>query len=342
MKIAVDAMGGDHAPAAIVAGAAVAAQQLAGQDGEIILVGKEDVIRAELSRQGINLPNISLHHAPEVVEMDESPRLALRQKVDSSVTVCVDLVRDGIADAAMSAGNSGAMMAAATMRLRTLPGVQRPAIAFFLPTPLGKRLVLDGGANVDCKPEHLADFALMGSVYAEHALGIAQPRVGLLSIGTESSKGNEATLAAAELCRNMPVNFIGNVEGNQIYQAAVDVTVCDGFVGNVVLKVTEGVAEEIFNDLKAALKRDFWTKLGALILKPSLKRMAAKYDWAEYGGALLLGVNGPCVIAHGKSDARATTKAIMVGALSVQGKVQQHMTESFEALQSAAALSASK
>lgn len=320
----------------------MAAQQLAGQGGEIILVGKEDVVRGELSRQGIKLPNITVHHASEVVEMDESPRLALRQKVDSSVTVSVDLVRDGLADVAMSAGNSGAMMAAATMRLRTLPGVQRPAIAFFLPTPLGKRVVLDGGACVDCKPEHLADYALMGSLYAEHALGIAKPRVGLLSIGTESSKGNEATLAAADLCRNMPVNFIGNVEGNQIYQGAVDVTVCDGFVGNVVLKVTEGVAEEIFTDLKAALKRNLWTKLGALILKPSLKRMAAKYDWAEYGGALLLGVNGPCIIAHGKSDARAAAKAIMVGALSVQGKVQQHMTESFEALQSAAAQSASQ
>ena len=342
MKIAVDAMGGDYAPAAIVAGAGLAAAELARQGGAIILVGDTDVIRAELSRQNLNLPNLSIHHASQVVEMEDSPRLALRQKVDSSVTVAVDLVRDGAADAAMSAGNSGAMMAAATMRLRTLPGVQRPGIAFFLPTPLGKRLVLDGGANVDCKPEHLADFALMGSLYAEHALGIKQPRVGLLSIGTEDSKGNEVSLAAAQLCRNMPINYVGNVEGNQISHGEVDVTVCDGFVGNVVLKVTEGVAEQIFGDLKATLKSGLWTKLGALLLKPALKRMAIKYDWTEYGGALLLGVNGPCIIAHGKSDARAAAKAIMVGARSVQGRVQQHMTESFEALQSAPLQSASR
>ncbi|MEI6501924.1 MAG: phosphate acyltransferase PlsX, partial [Armatimonadota bacterium] len=245
MKIAVDAMGGDYAPAAIIAGAGLAARQLADQGTEIILVGIEDVVRAELERQSLRLPNISIHHAPEVVEMDESPRVALRQKANSSVTVSVDLVRDGLADAAISAGNSGAMMAAATMRLRCLPGVQRPAIAVAMPTPIGKRIVLDAGANVDCKPEHLADFALMGSVFAEHALEIERPRVGLLSIGTEDSKGNELTYAATELCRKMPVNFIGNVEGNQIYQGEVDVTVCDGFVGNVVLKVTEGVGQEL-------------------------------------------------------------------------------------------------
>jgi phosphate acyltransferase len=332
MKIAVDAMGGDYAPGAIVAGAGLAAKQLAASGGEIILVGKEDVIRAELARQNLNLPNISIHHAPEVVEMNESPRLALRQKVNSSVTVSVDLVRDGVAEAAVSAGNSGAMMAAATMRLRCLPGVQRPAIAVVMPTPIGKRIVLDAGANVDCKPEHLADFALMGSVYCEHAMGVKRPRVGLLSIGTESCKGNELTFAATALCRNMPVNFIGNVEGNQIYQGEVDVTVCDGFVGNVVLKVTEGVGQELMDDLKAALKRNLWTKLGALICKPALKRMGNKYDYAEYGGALLLGVNGVCIVAHGKSDARAAAAAIMVGARSAQSRVQERMVESFQQL----------
>lgn len=336
MKIAVDAMGGDYAPAAIIAGAGLAARQLADQGTEIILVGIEDVVRAELERQSLRLPNISIHHAPEVVEMDESPRVALRQKANSSVTVSVDLVRDGLADAAISAGNSGAMMAAATMRLRCLPGVQRPAIAVAMPTPIGKRIVLDAGANVDCKPEHLADFALMGSVFAEHALEIERPRVGLLSIGTEDSKGNELTYAATELCRKMPVNFIGNVEGNQIYQGEVDVTVCDGFVGNVVLKVTEGVGQELMDDLKATLKSSLWTKLGALILKPALKRMGAKYDYAEYGGALLLGVNGVCIVAHGKSDARATAAAIMLGAKSARGRVLERMVESFQKLRPAA------
>lgn len=337
MKIAVDAMGGDHAPAAIVAGAGLAARQL---DAEIILVGREEAVRAELARQGLDLPNLRVHHAAEVVEMDESPRLALRQKVDSSITVAVDLVRDGEADAAVSAGNSGAMMAAATMRLRTLPGVQRPAIAVFMPTAIGKRIVLDGGANVDCKPEHLADFALMGSLIAEHALGIVTPRVGMLSIGTEPSKGNEISLTAAELCRNMPINFIGNVEGNQIYSGEVDVTVCDGFVGNVVLKVTEGVALEMFTDLKAALKRSLWSKLGALLARSALKAMAGKYDYAEYGGALLLGVNGVCIVAHGKSDARAAARAIMVGAQNVQSRVQERMVESFEKLNAGSAVRA--
>ena len=338
MRIAVDAMGGDHAPAAIVAGAARAAQQL---PGEIVLVGREDVVRAELARQRVNAANITVHHAPDVVEMDESPRLALRQKVGSSITVAVDLVRDGLADAAVSAGNSGAMMAAATMRLRTLPGVQRPAIAVFMPTPVGKRIVLDAGANVDCKPEHLADFALMGSLYAEHTLGITRPRVGLLTIGTERSKGNELTGAAYELCAALPINFIGNVEGNQIYHGDVDVTVCDGFVGNVVLKVTEGVGQEIMNDLKATLRSSIWTKLGALILRPALRSMAAKYDYAEYGGALLLGINGVCVIAHGKSDARATARSITFSAESVQSGVQARMVESFDSSRTNARATAS-
>jgi phosphate acyltransferase len=332
MKIAVDAMGGDFAPAAIVAGAVLAAPQLAEMGGEIVLVGQEDVVRAELAKQGLKAPNVSVHHAPQVVGMDESARLALRQKADSSVTVSVDLVRDGLAEAAVSAGNSGALMAAATMRLRCLPGVQRPAIAVAMPTPIGRRLVLDAGANVDCKPEHLADFALMGSLYCEYAQGIERPRVGLLSIGTEECKGNELSFATAELLRQLPINFIGNVEGNSIYQGEVDVTVCDGFVGNVVLKVTEGVGQELMDDLKTALKSSFWAKLGALIARPALKRMGHKYDYAEYGGALLLGVNGVCIVAHGKSNARATAAAIMVGAQSAASRVQDRMVEAFQKL----------
>jgi len=319
-------MGGDHAPTEIVAGAALAAIEF---DGEIILVGREPVLREELSRQGISRPNLSIHHADEVVEMHESPRLAVRQKAGSSVTVCVDLVRDGLADAAISAGNSGALMAAATMHLRTLPGVQRPAIAILLPTGVGKRVVLDAGANSDCKPGHLAEFALMGSVYAEHALGIVQPRVGLLSLGTEPSKGNELTLAAFPLLQQLPINFIGNVEGNQILSGEVDVTVCDGFVGNVLLKVTEGVAQELITDLKTVLRASLLAKLGALVMRPALRGMGDKYDYAEYGGALLLGTNGVCIVAHGKSDRRATSKAILAGAHCVQTQVVERMRESF-------------
>lgn len=333
MKLAVDAMGGDHAPVEIVAGAALAARET---DGEIILVGREPVVRAEMERQGINLPNLTVHHASEVVEMHESARLALR-RLDSSVTVSVDLVRQGKADAAISAGNSGAMMAAATMRLGTLPGVQRPAIAIFIPTPHGKRVVLDAGAYVDCRPEHLADFALMGSLYCEHALKVARPRVGVLSIGTEPSKGNELSLASAKLLADLPINFIGNVEGNQILAGEVDVTVCDGFVGNVVLKVVEGTARELMQDLRSAIETSLISKIGALLMRPALRQMKLKYDYAEYGGALLLGADGVCIVAHGRSDRRAVAKAIAVGAQSVQTGVLEQMRHSFQHLHGQAA-----
>ena len=195
--------------------------------GEIVLVGRQRVLDQELAARGVRATNISVHHAEDVVEMDDNPMVALRQKAGSSVTLAVDLVRDSGADAAVSAGNSGAFMAAATVRLGRLPGVQRPAIAIFVPTPLGKRICLDAGANVDCRPEHLAAFALMGSEYAEHALGVERPRVGLLSIGTESCKGNDLTLATAQLLSEAPLNFVGNVEGSQIFEGAVDVTVCE-------------------------------------------------------------------------------------------------------------------
>ena len=319
-------MGGDHAPAEIVAGAVLAAGQIS---GEIILVGREPEVRAELARQAVVPPNVTVHHAEQVVEMDESPRLALRQKAGSSVTVCVDLVRDGVADVAISAGNSGALMVAATMRLGTLPGVQRPAIAVLLPTAIGRRIVLDAGANVDCKPEHLADFALMGSEYAEHALGVSRPRIGMLSIGTESGKGNDLSLAAYALLQQMPINFIGNVEGDQILAGEVDVTVCDGFVGNVVLKVVEGTSQEVARDLRTRLESGLLNRLGAWLVRSALQRVAAKYDYAEHGGALLLGANGVCIVAHGRSDRRAIARAIVVGAQGVETRAQDRMVEAF-------------
>lgn len=326
MRIAVDAMGGDHAPGEIVAGAALAAPRVA---GEIILVGREDALRSELAARRISAPNLIIHHAPEVVEMDDSPMAALRQKADSSVTRAVELVREGEADGVVSAGNSGAFMAAATMRLGRLEGVQRPAIAVFMPTPSGKRIVLDAGANVDCKPEHLLAFGLMGSAYAEYALGIERPRVGLLSIGTEDCKGDDLTLQAARLLADAPVNFIGNVEGTQIYEGVVDVTVCDGFVGNVVLKVAEGVGHLIATELKRALTQNLCSKLGALLAKQNLRELGRLFDYAEYGGALLLGVNGVCVVSHGKSDARAMSMAIEVVARGVTSEVVKHMSDTF-------------
>lgn len=326
MKLAVDAMGGDYAPTEIVAGALLAAREVA---GEIILVGREPVLREELAQLGGSLPNVTIHHADEVVEMHESPRLALRQKAGSSVTVSVDLVRDGEADAAISAGNSGALMAAATMRLGTLPGVQRPAIAVLLPTALGRRVVLDAGANADCKPQQLVEFALMGSQYAEHALGVANPRVGLLSLGTEASKGNELTLAAYPLLEQAPVNFVGNVEGNQITAGDADVTVCDGFVGNAVLKVLEGTAYLLMTDLRAAVQLGWRARLGAWLLRRELREADRAYDYRDTGGALLLGANGVCIVAHGKSDRQAMAQAILLGARSVEAQVVERVRESF-------------
>ncbi len=329
MVIAVDAMGGDNAPGQIVAGAVLAAPDLA---GEIVLVGRESQVRALLAEHGALPPNVRVQHADDVVEMDDNPMLALRQKAGSSVTLAVDLVRDGQADAVVSAGNSGALMAAATMRLGRLPGVARPGIAVFMPTPLGKRICLDAGANVDCKPEHLLAYAIMGSQYAEHALGIENPRVGLLSIGTEPCKGNDLTLATAALLQNAPINFVGNVEGTQIFEGAVDVTVCDGFVGNVVLKVAEGVGHLVLSELKKTFRTSWRAMLGAWIMKSELKRMARQLDYAEYGGALLLGVSGVCVVSHGKSDARAIANAIGVAAAGAESRVVQRMAECLSAL----------
>ena len=327
MKIAVDARGGDHAPGEVVAGAGLAADQLR---GEIILVGREECIRSELEKHQVTASNIIVHHADEVVEMDDSPRTALRQKANSSMDIAVQLVRDKEAHAALSAGNSGAFMALATMRLRLIPGVDRPPIAIALPTPNGKRVCLDAGANVDCKPQHLAEFALMGSQYAEHALGIANPKVGLLSIGTEQCKGNDLTLAAFPLLERLPINFIGNVEGTQLFTEDVDVTVCDGFVGNVVLKIAEGVAQLLTSQLKSCLRSNIISQAGAMLVGPSIKPLRELFDYAEYGGALLLGVNGVCVVSHGKSDRRAIAAAIRVAAQAVEGKVCENMAASFE------------
>lgn len=330
-------MGGDHAPGEIVAGAVLAAREMA---GEVLLVGREAEMRAALAERHLTAPaNLILHHTDEVVEMDDDPMVALRQKVNSSLTKCVDLVRDGEADGALSAGNSGAFMAAATMRVSRLPGVPRPAIAVTMPTRGGKTVVLDAGANMDCKPDWLLAFALMGSAYAEHGLGIANPRVGVLSIGTEDCKGDALTLAAGELLATAPVNFIGNVEGNQIYEGAVDVTVCDGFVGNVVLKVAEGVGGLVVSELKSVLRGSLAGKLAGLLLRPRLRRMAGMLDHAEYGGALLLGVKGVCLVCHGKADARTIAQAIRVAAHCAQSGVVEQMAASFEALQAARGVS---
>lgn len=332
MVIAVDAMGGDKAPEAIVAGAVAAARQV---EGEIALVGPADRLTALLPTGRAAAPNLRLVDAPQVIGMGEDPGRAARTKPDSSLAVCVNLVRDGVADAAVSAGNSGAFLFLAQLGLRNIPGLQRSAIAAPLPGLNGHRVLIDAGANMDCRPLHLAQFGLMGSVYAEYALGRQDPRVGLLSIGEEPSKGDELTRAAHKLLRAAPVNFIGNIEGNHLFEEDVDVIVADGFAGNVVLKVAEGTAGLLFSLLRTELQSGPCSRLGGLMVRPGLERIRALGDYAAYGGALLLGVKGICVVCHGRSSARAIENAVLVAQRAVQGQVLAHLAEGLQRLNAA-------
>lgn len=306
LLIALDAMGGDEAPAETVKGAVLAAQG----GSCVALVGDPDRIRPWLPVR--KLDGLSIVAASSAVDMDEPPAHALRHKRDSSMAVAVRMVADGEAVAAVSAGNSGAFMAFAMTTLDRIPGIDRPAIATTLPTPVGPRIALDVGANVDCKPEHLLQFAVLGSVYAEHALGIKAPKVGLLNIGEEKAKGNDLTHAAYALLEQAPLNFIGFVEGNHIFDGRADVVVCDGFVGNVLLKASEGVAHLLMSELKSAISSSLLAKIGMVFLYPALRTMRHRYDYATYGGALLLGVGGIAVVCHGRSNAKAIANAIKV------------------------------
>jgi glycerol-3-phosphate acyltransferase PlsX len=316
MKISVDAMGGDHAPAAIIEGAIRAAKAFS---HEIILVGNPEVIQAELTRLGAaNLPNIRIEASQDVVGMDESPAQACRQKPESSMMVAARLVGRGQADAVVSAGNSGATMAAALWHMHRLPGVMRPAITSIMPTLKGFCVVTDVGANVDCKPKHLLQFGVMGAQFAKHIFNRPEPRVGLLSIGEEETKGNELTLAAAPLFKQYIPGFIGNVEGRDIPKGMADVVVCDGFVGNVVLKFGEGLAEALIGLIKEQVHRHPIAKIGGLLLRGAFRDVHKKIDYAEYGGAPLLGVNGICIVCHGKSNPKAIFNAIRVAGELVQ------------------------
>ncbi len=309
MRIAVDAMGGDHAPAEIVKGALRSIEQF---DIEVILVGQPERIK-EFLPQGEVPARVRIKEATEVVEMDEHPAQAVRRKKDSSIVVATRLVKEGEADALVSAGSTGAQMAASLLGLGRIKGIDRPAIVTVLPTLEGGKLLLDVGANPDAKPEHLLQYAMMGSIYAESILGIKNPKVGLLNIGTEETKGNELTQATYPFLRKAPLNFIGNVEGRAIpYGQAADVVVCEGFVGNVVLKTTEGLAGALFQLIKEKITATPLRKMGALAIKPGLKEIAKMMDYAEYGGAPLLGVNGISIISHGSSNEKAIFNAIRV------------------------------
>lgn len=311
IRIALDAMGGDNAPRAVVEGAVRAA--VANPETQFLLVGKEKEIREELMRVGGDQSRFHLHPASQVVGMGEKPTSALRFKKDSSMRVGIDLVKSGAADALVSAGNTGALMATARFVLRTLPNIDRPAIASMVPSKTGQTLMLDLGANVDCSAENLCQFALMGEVYATTVLGLTHPRIGLLNIGEEDEKGNEVVKEAGERLKRGPGNhFIGNVEGTDIFAGTVDVVVCDGFVGNVSLKTSEGVAQMLSHYLKESLSQSWLAKLGYLAVRPALNRFRDRIDPRKYNGAMLLGLNGVVVKSHGSADGFAFGQAIQV------------------------------
>lgn len=322
MRIAVDAMGGDHAPREVVAGAIEAARALPSEVEEIILVGREAEIRALLPSGGALPSRLRIHPASEVIEMGESPAVAVRRKKDASISRGIDLVKTGQADAMFSAGNTGAMVAASTLKLRTLSGVLRPAIATSMPGRSARPWVLiDAGATTDCTAELLFQFAVMGTVYAREILGIPRPRVGLMSIGGEETKGNEITREAYGRLKASTLDFAGNVEGHDLFSERVDVVVCDGFVGNVVLKTTESAAHFFGHLLKATLTQNLGRRIGAWLIRRGLSDLRSCADASSYGGAPLLGVRGVCIIAHGASDARAVFNGLRVAMESVRRQV---------------------
>jgi len=324
MRIAIDAMGGDNAPQINVAGAIEAARDYG---VEIILVGDSFSLRRELLRYPVSNLKITIEPASQIISMDDSPIIALRQKKDSSITRAIYLVKEGKADAVISAGNTGAMMAASKVILGTLKMVDRPAIAAIFPTLNEPCVILDVGANVDCKPQHLFQFAVMGSIYARYILGKESPRLGLLSIGEEEVKGNELTREAYKILRKSSLNFVGNVEGRDIFKGEVDVIVCEGFVGNIVLKSSESMAELFDVVLKEELGSKTRYRVGAKLCSKALKNFARKIDYAEHGGAPLLGVDGVSIISHGRSSARAIKNAIRVAKELVEKKVNFYIGE---------------
>lgn len=312
MRISIDAMGGDYAPCEIVAGTLKAAEKLQGLK-KLFLVGDETAIKVELAKYKGKVPAcIEIVHASQVVEMGESPAVAIRRKKDSSIARAVELVKDGKADAIFSAGNTGAAVAAATLKLRTLKGVDRPAIATIMPTPKKPFVLLDAGANPDSTPEMIQQYAVMGSVYSREIMGVDNPTVGLLSIGEEAAKGNETTKKTFSLLKKTHLNFVGNVESRDLFGGNVSVAVCDGFVGNVVLKTSEAVARMISNWLKTMFRANPLRILGYFFARGVFKEMRSHADPSSYGGAPLLGANGVVIIGHGSSNAFATFNAIRV------------------------------
>ncbi len=320
MRISIDAFGGDHAPKAIVAGALEAANEF--PEAELILVGDEAQIQSLLAQQGEPPANVKVRHASEVIEADEEPVRAVRRKKDASMIVAASMVRDREADAMISAGNTGALMAAGVFVVGRMPGIERPALSPMIPTMDGTGvLALDLGANMDATAEQLAQYAVMGSIYRTRVHKIDRPRVGLLNVGTEPGKGNELTKAAFPLLEEAPIRFVGNVEARDVLNGVCDVLVCDGFVGNVLLKAIEGTASTVFGALKEEFTRTTVSKLAAALLRPGLRKFRDKMDYREHGAAPMLGLNGLVMKCHGSSDAVAVKNAVRQTVTAVRAEV---------------------
>ncbi|MGA2192019.1 MAG: phosphate acyltransferase PlsX [Nitrospirota bacterium] len=329
MRIAIDAMGGDFAPGAVVQGAVDAARELG---VGIILVGDSDKVSQELSLYDIRRLNIQVVHASQVVLMEDHASVVMRKKKDCSIRVAAELVKSGEAVAVVSAGHTGAAMATSLYVLGPMKGVERPAIAARMPNTKGFSIILDVGANVDCKPVHLLQFAVMGEVFARKVYNVQKPKVGLLSIGEEDTKGNELTRESFKLLKDSRLNFIGNVEGRDVFSDKADLIVCDGFIGNVALKLSEGLAEAMNELLKKEIEEAFGGQLGYLLLKPAFRSFKKKIDYSEYGGAPLLGINGICIISHGHSSPKAIKNAVKVARDFHAKQVNKHIQEDIESM----------
>jgi len=328
MRVALDAMGGDYAPAVNVEGAIDTVNDY--EDIEIVLVGDEAAIARQLEGRKFVSRRITIKHSSQVVAMEESPTVAIRKKKDSSIRRGIELVKSGDADAFVSAGHSGVVMATALLVLRTSDFVDRPAIATIMPTLKSPLILIDAGANLYCKPNNLLQFALMGSTYCKMILGRPEPRVALVSTGEEDTKGNELIKETFKLLKEADINFIGNVDGKDIFTGEYDVIVCDGFTGNVILKTSEGLADILIKMLKREVANLTAGRIGYLLLKPALRNFKKKTDYDEYGGAPLLGINGTCIISHGRSTSKAIKNALRVASDFAENKVYKTISAAIE------------
>ena len=326
--IAIDAMGGDHGPQIVIPGALTAARS---KGLSMILVGDEKILSQELKQHKTSGLDIEIVHAPEVAGMSEKPSEVLRKKKDTSIGVAFRLVREGRAQGVVSAGNSGATLACGMFILGRIKGIERPALASILPSEKGPTILIDVGANVDCKPYHLVQFGLMADVLARDVLHIKEPRVGILTIGEEEGKGNKLVKEAVELFRMSSLNFTGNIEGRDVFTGKADIIVCDGFVGNVALKLMEGLATSLTKLLKAEVKKSLLARVGFLLGIRALRRFGRRIDYAEYGGAPLLGLKGIAIVCHGSSSSKAITNAVHMAATFIRNHANEHLVEGLSA-----------